>query len=102
MLSTAVHAIQSLRLYPLFTTIEDVNSLRADTGLPSSGSTDAMQMVQLLRHLSCGCVMVQPDHDTTTLLNAAAGGTRYITVAMEGSNHVEPVVLNGTVQVRTL
>ena len=39
-------------------TIDDVNSLRADTGLPSSGSTDAVQMVQLLTSIVLYVVVV--------------------------------------------
>ena len=59
-------------------------------------------MVQLLDHLSYGCVTVQPMHDSATILNAVAGYTHYIIVAMRGSAHVEPVIPAGTVQVRAL
>ena len=59
-------------------------------------------MVQLLKHLSCCYIMVQPGHDSATILNAAAGYARCITLVMQGGKHVEPVILYGTVQVRTL
>ena len=79
-----------------------IASLRAEAGLPASGSATGGHMVQLLKHLSCCCVMVQPGHDSATVLNAAAGYARCITLVMQGGKHVESVILYGTVQVHTL
>ena len=83
-------------------TIESIRDLRSAAGLPEAGSTSGKEMIQLLKHLYCYCVMVQPSHDTATILNAASNCTRCIKVAMHGTNHVEPVVLGGAVQVRRL
>jgi len=59
-------------------------------------------MVQLLRHLSCCCIMVQAGHDSAIVLNAEAGTSRCITMVMQGNRHVEPVVIDDTVQLRSL
>ena len=83
-------------------TTHGIASLRAEVDLPSSGSTNGDRMVQLLDHLSYGCVIVQPMHENATIHNAAAGYTHYITIAMQGSAHAEPVILAGTIQVRAL
>ena len=81
-------------------TIESISDLRSAAGLPETGYTTDKEMVQLLRHLSCCCVVVQPSHNTAIILNAASNQTRCITVAMHGTSHVEPVILGGAVQVR--
>ena len=83
-------------------TNESIGDLRSAAGLPETGSTSGKEMIQLLRRLCCCCVMVQPSHDTATILNAASNCTRCITVAMHGTSHVEPVILEGVVQVRRL
>jgi hypothetical protein len=83
-------------------TIGSVRKLRTAAGLPETGSTSGKDMIQLLKHLYCCCVMVQPSHDTATILNATSNCARCITVAMHGISHVEPVVLEGAVQVRRL
>ena len=83
-------------------TIDTIRDLRSATGLPEAGSTSGRERIQLLKHLCCCCVMVQPSRDTATILIAASTCTRCITVAMHGTSHVEPVVLGGTVQVRRL
>ena len=83
-------------------TKESISTLRTEAGLQGSGSTSDTDMVKLLRHWGYGCVMVQASHDTATILNATTNCTQCITVAKHGNGHVEPVVLGGTVQVRSL
>ena len=83
-------------------TIESISDLRSAARLPETGYTTDQEMVQLLKHLSCCCVLVQPSHKTAIILNAASNRTRCITVAMHGTSHVEPVILGGAVQVRCL
>ena len=83
-------------------TNDSIRTLRNEAGLQGGGSTSDTKMVELLRHLSYGCVLVQPSHKTATILNVTTNCTQCITVAMHGTGHVEPVVLGGTVQVRRL
>ena len=83
-------------------TNESIRILRNKAGLQGGGSTSDTEMIKLLRHLSYGCVLVQPSRKTATILNATTNCTQCITVAMHGKGHVEPVVLGGTVQVRRL
>ena len=83
-------------------TTRDIVDLRTEAGLPARGATDGVHMVQLLSHLSYGCVIVDESHSRATILNAAGASSCYVTVARKGSAHVEPVALSGTVQVRTL
>ena len=83
-------------------TTRDIVDLRTEAGLPARGATDGVHMMQLLSHLSYGCVIVNESHSRATILNAAGASSCYVTVARKGSAHVEPVALSGTVQVRTL
>ena len=83
-------------------TIESIRDLRNAAGLPETCYTRGKAMVQLSRHMCCCCVMVQPSRDTAINLNVASNRTRCITVAMHGTCHVEPVILEGAVQVRCL
>jgi hypothetical protein len=93
------HVSEGPRVVP---TNESIGDLRSAAGLPETGSTSGKEMVQLLRHLRCCCVMVQPSHGTATILDAASNRTRCITIAMHGTSHVEPVILGGAVRVRRL
>jgi Ran GTPase-activating protein (RanGAP) involved in mRNA processing and transport len=83
-------------------TTRNIVDLRTEASLPARGATDGAHMVQLLSHLSYGCVIVNESHSRATILNAAGASSCYVTVARKGSAHVEPVALSGTVQVRTL
>ena len=83
-------------------TIESIRDLQRAAGLSETGYTTDKEMVQLLEHLRCCCVTVQPSGDTATILNAASNHARCITAAMHGTSHVEPVILGGAVQVRRL
>ena len=83
-------------------TTRHIADLRAEAGLPACGSTTEGHMVQLLRHLSCCCVLVQPNHQSAIVLNWGADTLRCITMVMQGNRHVEPVVIDDTVQLRSL
>ena len=99
MAAALAHVSEGPRVVP---TNESIGDLRSAAGLPETGSTSGKEMIQLLRHLRCCCVMVQPSHGTATILDAASNRTRCITVAMHGTSHVEPVILGGAVRVRRL
>ena len=79
-----------------------IADLRAEARLPECGSATEGHMLQLLKHLSCCCVLVQPEHQSAIVLNAEAGTSRCVTMAMQGNRHVEPVIIHGTVQLRSL
>jgi hypothetical protein len=92
-----------------------ITNLRAAAGIRAAGCTTGTEIVQLLRHLSYGCVIVQPSwyesHSHTTMqptkraattLNTTHSSTLCVVVAMIGIRHVEPVLLGGTVKLRIL
>ena len=79
-----------------------IADLRAEAHLPECGSATEGHMLQLLRHLSCCCVLVQTGHESAIVLNAEAGTSRCVTMMMQGNRPVEPVIMHGTVQLRSL
>ena len=83
-------------------TPSQIAHLRAEAGLPAEGSATQDHMMQLLRHLSCCCVLVQPNHQSAVVLNGGASTSRCITMVMQGNRHVEPVSIHGTVELRSL
>jgi hypothetical protein len=46
--------------------------------------------------------MVQTGRESAIVLNAEAGTSRCITMVMQGNRHVEPVIMHGTIQLRSL
>jgi hypothetical protein len=80
----------------------EIANLRAEARLPESGSATGGHMVQLLRYLSCCCIMVQAGRESAIVLNAEAGTSRCITMVMQGNRHVEPAIMHDTVQLRSL
>lgn len=97
-----VAAILTPGTFPRTPSKLSITNLRAEAGIQANGYTNSAEMVQLLRHLSYGCVIVQPTRRAATILNPTPSSTKCIVVAMLGIRHVEPVLLDGTVELRSL